>query len=297
MSYWLDLHMHSSFSNDGEITPSELMQKCAQANLKTVALSDHNSIEGIEEARLAAQSLNLQFIPAIELDCQFNGKNLHILGYGINDKDPIFKEIQKKVSQDYLNVSKQRIENIRQLGFIVNDDKLYSLTKTGIIMSSMLAEAILTDPANDDNPLLIPYRPGQNRSDNPFVNFAWDFCVQGKKAYAPIKFMPINEAIETIHQTGGCAVWAHPGANIGCDAVLADAICQCGIDGVEVYSNYHKEDARRFYLEKTAKFNLIPTIGSDFHGKAKPAIHLGEIYADNEEEMLEALLEARKKSH
>ena len=235
MANQLDLHMHSIISNDGEYTPSQLMQLCQQHGLKTVALADHNSVRGIAEAQRSANELGLEFIRAIELDCQFEGVNLHLLGYGI---DPALSKFEK---------------------------------------NEMIAEAALADQRNQNNTLLEPYRKNGKRSDNPYVNFYWDFCSQGKPAYVPIQFMGLNEAIQLIRKARGLAVLAHPGINIGQNQKILEGIVACGIDGMEVYSSYHDENMVAFYKEQAEKFHLLKTIGSDFHGKTKPAIKLGSM--------------------
>lgn len=296
MEHWLDLHMHSNYSNDGEFSPAVLVEKCAAAGLKTIALTDHNSTSGIKEAAAHAKKYNLTFIPGIELDCQHNGKNLHLLGYGIDFSDPCYARITENVNQMYRSISKERVQRARELGFVIREEKIAQLSvRGGIVMSTMIAEAVLTEPANDGHPALLPYRAGGERSANPCVNFAWDYCVQGKAAYVPISFMPLQEAISVIHQTGGAAVWAHPGANIGCNGELAEEICQAGIDGIEIISNYHDDATRRFYQEKAAAHHLLYTIGSDFHGKAKPSVHLGQISTENEANLLKKLLSAIQK--
>lgn len=81
---WLDLHMHSNISNDGEFSPKKLMELCLENSIKVAALADHNSVRGIKDASLQADELGIQLIPAIELDCTFRDVDLHLLGYGIN---------------------------------------------------------------------------------------------------------------------------------------------------------------------------------------------------------------------
>jgi hypothetical protein len=295
MDYWLDLHMHSSISNDGEFSPSRLMEKCAAANLKTIALTDHDSVRGVKAARETAQDLQMNLISAIELSCQYQGNNLHLLGYGIDEDKSIFAEIEVAVSQKYKEIAVKRIESIRQLGFFLDEKKLTLRATKGIVASVMLAEVVLADPRNQDNPLLLPYRSGGKASDNPYVNFTWDFCVQGKPAYVPIHFMDLETAITIIHEAGGVAVLAHPGANIGCNESLAEDIIYQGIDGIEVYSNYHDATTRAFYQKKCYENHLLITVGSDFHGKVKPAVHLGEIGPENAIELLQSLIAAIKK--
>ena len=156
----------------------------------------------------------------------------------------------------------------------------------------MIAEVALEDKRNDDNELLKPYRAGGSRSDNPYVNFYWDFCSQGKPAYVDIEYMTLREAISLVKKSGGIAVFAHPGANIKTDIEKLEGIVACGIDGIEVYSSYHNKETIQFYKEQAERFNLIKTMGSDFHGKIKPAIKLGNMVCEEEEDIYKRFKDA-----
>ncbi len=273
----LDLHMHSNISNDGEYTPSQLMQLCKQHGLKTVALADHNSVRGVGEAQKSADELGMEFIRAIELDCQFEGVNLHLLGYGIDPTVPEFEKNEMDILKKEQDASSKLIHLVQDLGIHLEIEKVLDLAIEGVVTGEMIAEVALEDKRNQNNPLLGPYRKNGKRSDNPYVNFYWDFCSQGKPAYVPIQFLGLNEAIQLIRKARGIAVLAHPGINIGQDQKILGSIVSCGIDGMEVYSSYHDENMAAFYNKQAEQFHLLKTIGSDFHGKTKPAIRLGSM--------------------
>lgn len=281
----LDLHMHSNVSNDGEYSPSELMELCYKNGLKTVALADHNSVRGIKEAKEAAEKLGLEFITGIELDCQFEGTNLHLLGYGIDQTVSDFEINEKDVLSKEQAASSKRIKLVKDLGIYFEIEKVMELAIEGVVTGEMIAEVAFEDKRNENNELLKPYRKGGERSDNPYVNFYWDFCSQGKPAYVPVDFISLSEAIKLIKKAGGIAILAHPGANIKQDKNKLEGIIACGIDGIEVYSSYHDEDTINFYRNQTEKFNLIKTIGSDFHGKTKPSIRYGSMKCQEEAEI------------
>ncbi|WP_313585159.1 PHP domain-containing protein [Lacrimispora sp.] len=275
MANQLDLHMHSNISNDGEYTPSQLMQRCKQHGLKTIALADHNSVRGIEDAQRSANELGMEFIRAIELDCQFEGVNLHLLGYGIDPTVPEFEKNEMDILKKEQDASSKLIHLVQDLGIHLEIEEVLDLAIEGVVTGEMIAEVALEDKRNQNNPLLEPYRKNGKRSDNPFVNFYWDFCSQGKPAYVPIQFLGLNEAIQLIRKARGIAVLAHPGINIGQDQKILECIVSCGINGIEVYSSYHDESMVAFYVKQAEKFHLLKTMGSDFHGKTKPAIKLG----------------------
>jgi predicted metal-dependent phosphoesterase TrpH len=278
----LDLHMHSNISNDGEYTPSQLMRLCKQHGLKTVALADHNSVRGIAKAQKSANELGIEFICAIELDCQFEGVNLHLLGYGIDPTLPEFEKNEMDILKKEQDASSKLINLVLDLGIHLDIEKVLDFAIEGVVTGEMIAEAALEDKRNQNNPLLEPYRNNGKRSDNPYVNFYWDFCSQGKPAYVPVQFIGLNEAIQLIRKARGLAVLAHPGINIGQNQKILEDIVACGVDGMEVYSSYHDENMVAFYNEQAEKFHLLKTMGSDFHGKTKPAIKLGSMSCHEE---------------
>ncbi len=271
----LDLHMHSNISNDGEYTPSQLIQLCKQHGLKTVALADHNSVRGIGDAEKSANESGIELIRAIELDCQFEGVNLHLLGYGIDPTVSEFEKNEMDILKKEQDASSKLIHLVQELGIHLEIEEVLDLAIEGVVTGEMIAEVALEDKRNRNNPFLEPYRKNGKRSDNPYVNFYWDFCSQGKPAYVPIQFLGLNEAIQLIRKARGIAVLAHPRINIGQDQKILESIVTCGIDGLEVYSSYHDENMVAFYNNQAEKFHLLKTMGSDFHGKTKPAIKLG----------------------
>ena len=146
---------------------------------------------------------------------------------------------------------------------------------TGTWTGEMFAELLLEKEEYKDHDLLMPYRKGGIRSDNPYVNFYWDYCSQGKPCYVKIDYQDINEAIALVKDNGGVAVLAHPGNNLKGKLELFDEILKTGIDGVEVFCSYHNEKETKYFYDKTKEHSKIITCGSDFHGKTKPSVRLG----------------------
>jgi len=293
---WLDLHMHSNFSNDGEFAPKKLMELCFEAGVKVVALADHNSVKGLEEASFYAEKLGLQLISAIELDCSFKGVDLHLLGYGIDKANCAFDKIEHNIQEQERAASLKRMELVKKIGIFFHYAEVLELSKNGVVTGEIIGEVALKNPMNKNNILMSSfYHPG-NRSDNPYVNFYWDICSFGKKAYVPIKYMSLIEAVELICEAGGIPVLAHPGNNIKEDKELLQHIVQAGIIGLEVYSTYHSQEQIEFYEIQAEKYGLIKTLGSDFHGKTKPSIKLGGVQCENSEnEIYQELLQKLSK--
>ena len=288
---WLDLHMHSNISNDGEFSPKKLMELCLENSIKVAALADHNSVRGIKNATLQADELGIQLIPAIELDCTFRDVDLHVLGYGINPGYTAFKKVEEDVENQEIKTSKKRMELVNNMGISFDYDEVMKLSRNGAVTGEMLAEVALKDGNNKTNILMRPFYPGGNRSDNPYVNFYWDFCSKGKGAYVPMEFISLSDAINLINAAGGIPILAHPGNNVKEDEELLKDIILSGIVGIEVYSSYHSSAQIQFYSKQAEKYNLIKTLGSDFHGKTKPSIKLGGVDCEHsEDEIYSALL-------
>lgn len=273
----IDLHMHSNISNDGDFSPAELMKMCSKAGIKTAALADHNSVRGVAEAIKEGEKFGVKVIPAIEIDCTYKEYNLHVLGYNIDYNNKIFEKIEKNVFEQELKAGDKRMALVKKAGIFFDEEKVRKLSYDGTITGEMIGEAAIEDERNRENPLITPYLEGGTRSNNPYVNFYWDWCSKGKPAYVPIKYITLKEAIDIIHKTGGKAVLAHPNNNIGMNEEIFKEIAAEGIEGVEVFSSYHSKENAEFFLKMAEKYNVSVTCGSDFHGKTKPAIKLGEM--------------------
>ncbi|GKH30729.1 PHP domain-containing protein [Muricomes sp. OA1] len=272
---WLDLHMHSVISDDGEFEPEKLMDMCREAGLKTVAVADHNSTKALGRAAARAKENGLRLIPAVELDCCIRGRELHILGYGIDPEYPEYGKVEQNLLAQEQESSKIRLRLAEEAGLIVDHDLVYELAHHGVVTGEVIAEAALKNEEN--HALLRDYLPGGKRSDNPYVNFYWDWCSQGKCAYAPVEFISLDRAVEIITASGGVPILAHPGNNTREDEMLLQDIVKAGVRGMEVFSSYHTDEQVEFYLDWAMKRQLLITAGSDFHGKTKPSIHLGRM--------------------
>lgn len=274
MSY-IDLYMHSYYSDDGEFEPKQLIDLCLEKNIKYFSIADHNSVRGIKEAKEYCVGKNINIIPAIELDCTFNEINLHVLGYGIDYDKTVFYDIEDNIIKQEQFASKKRMKLVKELGIDFSDEVINSLSRNGVVNGEMIAEAAVEFDKNHENPLLMPYYENGSRSDNPYVNFYWDYCAQGKAAYAEVSFISLQEAINIIEESGGIPILAHPGNNIKENINLLEQIISCGIKGIEVYSSYHSKEQVEFYKKFSLKHKLLLTCGSDFHGKTKPSIVIG----------------------
>ena len=268
--------MHSYYSDDGDFSPSELVKLCSENGVYIMAIADHNTAKGTEEARKEAKRCGIRYINAIEIDCTYGELNLHVLGYGIDYRNNVFEELGKNILTQENKLSDEKLKLTCELGYQVERKQLDKLSKNGVYTGEMFAEVLLCDPRYKEDAMLRPYRPGGSRSDNPYVNFYWDFYAKGKPCYVEIKYPTLAETIKIIKENGGVAVLAHPGNNLKGNLELFDEMVGMGLQGVEAFSSYHDKAMADYFLKRGREYNLLITCGSDFHGKTKPSIKLGE---------------------
>jgi len=279
MEKLMDLHMHSYYSDDGEFSPEELVRQCGMNGVRIMAIADHNSVRANEAGRQAALRAGIRYISGVEIDCTFRGVNLHVLGYGIDDASHDFACIEDNISSQAAAASRQMLRATREMGFDVTEEDMAKLARdyywkdrwTG----EMFAEVLLDREEYRDHPLLLPYRKGGERGDNPYVNFYWDFYSQGKRCYVKMVYPKLEQVVDIIHRNGGYAVLAHPGINLRDSVELLAPILETGLDGIEAFSSYHSEEQARFYHKAACDRFKMVTCGSDYHGKTKPAICIG----------------------
>jgi len=274
-----DYHIHSIYSEDGEYTPEELVRLCVENDISAMSITDHNTVKGVAEGLIAAERAEIRLIPGIEIDCIFGPFELHILGYGIDTGRHEYLDIENNIHEQIQEVSRKRLKLVQAEGFRICEEELAAAPQNphwpGNWTGELFAEVLLNKQEEAENPLLLPYRAGGSRSDNPYVNFYWDFCGPGKSCFVPIRYPDASEMIELIHRTGGEAVLAHPGQTLTKHVEWLPEIISMGLDGIEAYSSYHTPDQCRYYHQAAEKAGLCITCGSDYHGKNKPAIRPG----------------------
>lgn len=271
-----DLHIHSLHSNDGEFSIPDIIEKCHACGLDTFSITDHNSVAGSKEAEsLSAILGGMNFIPGIEIDCNYRGTDLHLLGYQVDLRSDDFNALERSVRQQHMDAIPHMIGNLEKLGISVDQDELMKESEGEPPSGELIAELLLKNPAQRSNPRLLPYLPGGERSDMPLINFYLDFFAQGKPAYVKIEHLDFIDAIALVRDNGGIPVVAHPGLNLeGCEEVAGELLDQ-GAAGLEVFNNYHNREQVALFADLTLQRGVLMSCGSDFHGKNKPLISLG----------------------
>ena len=271
----IDLHIHSAYSLDGEATVEEIVNMCLENGVKTFSITDHNCVAAIPLAIKVAHGAGLKCIPGIEIDCIHEGINMHLLAYGFDYTSEDFVQIEEEYLLMEKELSRVRIEKINELGFALEYDVMGQNNEEGIIIPEEIAKALLQDDRYNEVALLKCYRQGGSRSDNPYVNFYWDYFSQGKSCYIEEKLPSVEEIIKTVKNNMGTTVIAHPGANFANHPDQLQRLIDIGVDGIEVYSTYHTKEQTAYYSELAKENKILSTIGSDYHGENKPSIIIG----------------------
>ncbi|MDR2020264.1 MAG: hypothetical protein LBQ14_05785, partial [Treponema sp.] len=190
------------------------------------------------------------------------------------------REIDLDVQSRNRASSLETVRLINRAGIALDEKEALSRAKNGFVTGELAAEIVLAKADAGENPLLRPYLPGGGRSDNPYVNFYWDYCGQGRAAYVHIEYISMEEALAAIENAGGVSVLAHPGQNLKGKEDMLPSIIDLGIEGIEAYSSYHSPEQSLYYKQQADSYGLLVSGGSDFHGKTKPAIHMGRFGLD-----------------
>ena len=274
-----DLHIHSEYSSDGEFPVAAIAGMCSARGLDAFSLTDHNSVRGVGEAAQGAAAAGLGFIPGIEIDCNYRGTDLHLLGYGIDWRSADFARLEESVAAKVMASFGEMVDNLRRLGFSVDADAV--LAAAGKLPTGELIAEVMLSDEKYHTPLLQPYMEGGDRSDMPYINFYLDYFAQGRPAFVPVEYMDFREAVELVRDNGGTPVVAHPGLNFRGREEVAEQLLDRGAAGLEVFNNYHTPAQAVYFTSLVLSKDAFMTCGSDFHGKTKPRIAVGRFASDS----------------
>lgn len=254
----VDLHAHTTFS-DGLFAPEELVLRAKGLGLAAVGVTDHDSVNGIEPAIAAAKDQGIEVVPGVEMSCNVNGVDVHILGYYVDLRSGVVLEFLEQVRQHREKRARSMVERLVGLGVEVTMAQVEAAAKGAAVGRPHVAQAMVES--------------GAVRS----VEEAFGrYIGYDGPAYVPKMKLSPKEAVDFIKGNGGIAVIAHPGTYHRDDAVYA-AIA-AGVDGIEVWHPDHGPREASHYSEIGLKNGLLLTGGSDCHGGRKNGrVYLGEV--------------------
>ena len=258
----IDLHSHSTAS-DGTSTPGELVQEAFNAGLSALALTDHDTLDGLAEAASAADSLGLRFIPGIELEIEHQPGEFHLLGLGLKEwENSTLSLFLKEIRDNRNRRNAEMVALIRSEGIDISEHDLRKVAGGRIIARPHFAKVLVEKKAAKS------------------IKHAFDaFLAAGQKFYIPKKVMNLEEGIRLIHDAGGKAVIAHPLSLYVSWGKLPQRIAEwkeMGLDGLEAYHSGANLNQAGRLAALADEFDLIVTGGSDYHGSLRKDRSLGK---------------------
>lgn len=257
---YIDLHVHSTAS-DGTMSPSEVVCYAKEKKLYAMALTDHDTVDGIEEAKKAAGN-DLILIPGIEISADFNGTDIHILGLNIDYQDKVFLDRMHECRRLRAERNRKMIKKLNECGFPITEDIVTERYGSGASITRAHFARYLLDEG---------YVKTKDEAFEKYLN-------KNAPCYVSRVQMKPETAIASILEAGGHPVLAHPMLyrfNRERIYSLVNYLRELGLQGIEaVYSLNSREDDE-FLAGLADRYGLFMTGGSDFHGSNKPDIDLG----------------------
>ena len=256
MTATVDLHIHTAAS-DGQYGPTEIVAMACSAGLKTIAITDHDSIAGIQEALDAAERSGLELIPGVEINSEAKGRSFHVLGYYIDHLNEVLVSELATLCDSREWRARRVVEKLATLGAPVRWERVLELAGGDSIGRPHIAEAMVE----------------QGYVSTVREAFE-DYLARGRPGYVQRPRLTPEEAIELILSSGGVPVLAHPLGMLN----YVPGLMRAGLLGLEAYySGYSDEDSHLIAAE-ARRHGLIATGGSDYHGPlVTPGIELGQV--------------------
>lgn len=261
---YIDLHTHSHFS-DGSMTPTDLVALASESGLKAIALTDHDTFDGVGEAVEAGKKYGVEVIPGIEFSAVSTGET-HILGFCIDITNKEINDAVNKAKELRLINNQRTAEALQKLGFDITVEDAKKLSPIGNMGRAHFAKVM------------------EQKGYVSSVKEAFDLYLQkGKPAFNSLRLLEPEEAIRLIHAAGGKAFLAHLHLTKFKGKELENYVIRlknAGLDGIEGYYTEYDDAMQEEYQTLAKKHNLIPSGGTDFHGANKPHIKIGVGYGN-----------------
>lgn len=240
----IDLHSHSTAS-DGAFAPARLVQEAVSRGVTTLALTDHDTTAGLDEADEAARELGLDFVPGVEITCQCAGTEVHLLGLGIDRLSHALLEVCGDVQQRRRVRFFQMVEKLRAHGVPLSTESV----EDGVSLARPYLARLMVQQGK-----VKTYQEAFER-----------YLRKGLPGFVEHTTIKISRAIEAIQASGGVAVLAHPGLYRNGDECIYEG-AQQGLDGIECYHSDHNHDKSQHFVSIARKLKLLVSGGADFHG-------------------------------
>jgi 3',5'-nucleoside bisphosphate phosphatase len=252
----VDLHTHTTAS-DGTYAPRDLVAEAASRGVRVLAVTDHDSTEGLAEAREEAERRRpLEIIPGIEINCDVEGAEIHVLGYLMDWRAEWFQDFCREQRRERRARVHRMVERLTAIGMPLEADEVFAIVKEGSAGRPHVAQVMVAH--------------GYVKT----VREAFDkYLGSGKPGHVPRKKVTPEDAVRIIRKAAGVPVFAHPG--LADRDELIPGLIAAGLMGIECYYTEHSAAQRASYLQICKDQDLVATGGSDFHGPKVRAAILG----------------------
>lgn len=254
----IDLHTHSTFS-DGTFTPLQLVKYAEEKGLKAFAITDHDTTEGIKEAK--SIETNVEVISGVEISTRYDKKEIHIVGLYVNENDADLNKQLKYYREKRVTRNFEILEKLNSLGVDITIDDVKESCTGDVISRAHIAKALVSKG------FVGSYTEAFDR-----------YLGDNKCAYVPRETLNYEESMELITKAGGVPVLAHPLLYKMSDTNLENMMVklrQKGLKAVEVYYSTHSNSDTQHVMAMANRVGLIYSGGSDFHGATKPKLDMG----------------------
>ena len=253
MASRVDLHLHTTVS-DGALRPDELVRAAASVEIRVMAVTDHDSVDGIHEAERAASGLPIEVIPGIEVSASQGTDEVHVLGYLFDADDPDLRQALSRLQEGRVAHARDMVERLGALGCQLDWDRVMAMAGGSSIGRPHIAKALVE----------LGYVASVDEAFSRFLKRGGPGYVEGRKP------LP-QEAVSLISAAGGVASLAHPiivgASDYRLDLTrLLPAMAEAGLQGIEAYYKGYTPEITAALLALAARYRLVPTGGSDFHG-------------------------------
>lgn len=247
----VDLHMHTTAS-DGTNAPSENVRLAKAAGLYAIAITDHDTVAGFAEARLAGQQQGIHIVPGVEISTVANGQDIHILGYYMNVDDALLLSRLRQLRNTREERNTLILDRLQELGMAITMEEVLEQAGKRVLSDETIGRPHIAS-------VLL------NKGHVSSISEAFDrYLGKGGAAYVNAPRITPFDAVDWIKEAGGAAVVAHPGL-YGDDA-LVESIVQYGAVGIEAYHSDHSMEDEARYAAMATRLGVLVTAGSDFHG-------------------------------
>jgi hypothetical protein len=259
LAYPIDLHTHS-LRSDGALAPVDLVRRAAARGVRIQALSDHDTLLGVAEAAAEGERLGVRVIPATELNTESEWGDIHVLGYFLGPADQALEDRLRWLRENRGRRIELMVERLATLGFPVALDRVLAIAQGGALGRPHLAQALF------EAGYVTTY-------DDAFRTL----ISKDSPAYVARVGLTPHEAVRLVRDHGGVPSLAHPFTAVDLETLLPQLV-DAGLAGMECYYGSHGVDATVRYLALAARYDLVPTGGSDFHGRGEHGAPLGGLW-------------------